>query len=93
MAMINGVIFMNKETFVYALKLVHDVLHKVTRPANKFEREYIIALIQGYLGIIANFDDEIYQALYGFLASHIEFNEAEVELLYSYIADDVDILN
>ena len=84
---------MNKETFIYAIELVHDVLHKVHRPTDKAERIHLIGLIQGYLAIIANFDEDIYKTLYDFLVTHREFDRGEVALLYSYIANEPEILN
>lgn len=84
-AMISGAIFMNKDTFITAVKYVHDALYKISLPEDNSKYVILSTLIDGYIAMLAEFNDEAYRYIYEFLLTHTVLDEQLVGLLYDYI--------
>lgn len=92
--MINGVIFLiNKETFIYAMRLVHDALYLIKKPDDENELNVLMNMISGYVVLLVGFDEDLYKLVYQFLLSNSKFDIEKISLLFDYICDDEELIN
>lgn len=93
-AMINGVMFMiNKETFIYAMRLAHDALYLIKKPDDENELNVLMNIISGYVVLLVGFDEDLYKLVYQFLLSNSKFDIEKISLLFDYICDDEELIN
>lgn len=92
--MINGVMFMiNKETFIYAMRLAHDALYLIKKPDDENELNVLMNIISGYVVLLVGFDEDLYKLVYQFLLSNSKFDMEKISLLFDYICDDEELIN
>lgn len=84
--MISGVTsMMNKETFIHAMKLVHDALYLIDKPEDEYEFNVLLNMINGYISLLVGFDEDLYKLVYQFLLANSKFDIEKVGLLFDYI--------
>lgn len=90
MEMISGVIYMtlNYETFEHAVKFLHDIMFKVTRPDSDEEYTIISNFIEGYMALLADFNKETYITIRTFVLSHKILHQRDILSLYKMITEE-----
>lgn len=76
---------MNKETFIHAMKLVHDALYLIDKPEDEYEFNVLLNMINGYISLLVGFDEDLYKLVYQFLLANSKFDIEKVGLLFDYI--------
>ena len=79
---------MDKHNFIICMKVVHDALYKIKKPADNDEEEILADLIKTYISMIAGFHKPLYQVLYKSLISDPALTDKDWSDLYDMLTAD-----